>query len=75
MGLFAALGVWEPTRRGCGAMMVRIGLWPLNILAQGLLGGSWVVIRGVISRVTIIITHITGFISPRIIAHEPPSKP
>ena len=47
MGLFAALGVWEPTRRGCGAMMVRIGLWPLNILAQGLLGGSWVVIRGV----------------------------
>ena len=65
MGLFAALGVWEPTRRGCGAMMVRIGLWPLNILAQGLLGGSWVVIRGVISRVTIIIiTHIGGLITP-----------
>ena len=67
MGLFAALGVWEPTRRDCGAMMVRIGLWPLNILAQGLLGGSWVVISGVISRVTIIIiTHIGGLITPLI---------
>ena len=29
-------------------------------LGQGLLGGSWVVISRVISRVTILITHIKG---------------
>ena len=38
------------------------------------LGGSWVVIKGAISRVTIIITHIRGLITPVITAHEPPSK-
>ena len=38
-----------------------------------LLGGSWVVISGVISRVTILITHIRGLISPLITTHEPPS--
>ena len=40
---------------------------------QGLLGGSWVVISGVISRVTIIITPSRGFVAPVITAHEPPS--
>ena len=36
----------------------------------GLLGGSWVVLSGVISRVTILITHLPGFIT----THEPPSR-
>ena len=35
-----------------------------------LLGGSWVVI----SRVTILITHIRGLIAPLITTHEPPSN-
>ena len=37
------------------------------------LGGSWVVISRVISRVTILITHIRGLITPLITSHEPPS--
>ena len=40
-----------------------------------ILGGSWVVISGVISRVTIRITHIGGLISPLLTTHEPPSSP
>ena len=39
-----------------------------------LLGGSWVVISGVISRVTILITHIRGLITLLITTHEPPSR-
>ena len=39
-----------------------------------LLGGSWVVISGVISRVTMLITHIRGLINPFITTHEPPSQ-
>ena len=39
-----------------------------------LLGGSWVVIRRVIS-VTILITRIRGLITPLITTHEPPSQP
>ena len=38
-----------------------------------ILGGSWVVISGLISRVTRGITHITGLITPLITTHEPPS--
>ena len=40
------------------------------------LGGSGVVISGVISKVTIIIiiTHIRGLIAPLITTHEPPSS-
>ena len=38
-----------------------------------LLGGSWVVISRLKSRVTILITHIRGLISPLIATHEPPS--
>ena len=41
---------------------------------MGLLGGSWVVLSGVISRVTIVITQIRGLITPLIAAHEPPSR-
>ena len=40
----------------------------------GLLEGSWVVISGVISRVTIVITHISGLITLLITTHEPSSK-
>ena len=39
-----------------------------------LLGGSWVVISRVISRVTILITHIKGLITPLITTHDPPSS-
>ena len=38
-------------------------------MVRGLLGGSWVV--GVISRVTIAITQITGHITPLITTKEP----
>ena len=41
---------------------------------QALLGGSWGVISGVISKVTIVITHIMGLITPLITTHEPPSR-
>ena len=39
-----------------------------------ILGGSWVVVRGVIRRVTIVIIHISGLRAPLITTHEPPSK-
>ena len=39
-----------------------------------LLGGSWVVISGVISRVAVLITHNGGLIAPLITTHEPPSQ-
>ena len=38
------------------------------------LGGSLVAINGLISRVTIVISHIRGLITPLITTHEPPSK-
>ena len=37
--------------------------------------GSWVVISGIISRVTTLITHIRGLITPLVTTHEPPSIP
>ena len=40
----------------------------------GLLGGSWLDISRVISRVTIVITYIRGLITPPITTHEPPSS-
>ena len=39
---------------------------------QRVLGGSWVVISGLISRVTLTITQIKGLITPLITTHEPP---
>ena len=39
-----------------------------------LLGGSWVVISGVISKVTIVISLIRGLIALLITTHEPPSN-
>ena len=41
---------------------------------QDVLGGSGVVISGVISKVTRIITHIRGLITTRITNHEPPNR-
>ena len=38
-----------------------------------LLGGSWVVKSRVISKVSILLTHIRGRITPLITTHEPPS--
>ena len=46
----------------------------LSFDSLALLGGSWVVISGVISRVTILITHIRGLITLLITTHEPPSR-
>ena len=40
-----------------------------------LLGGSWVVISGVISRIIIRITNIKGLAIPLLTTHETPSKP
>ena len=37
------------------------------------LAGSWVVISGLISRVSIVITHIRGLIAPLNTTHGPPS--
>ena len=48
-----------------------VGQWAST--HQPLLRGSWVVRSGVIRRITIIITHIRGLITPLISTHEPPS--
>ena len=40
-----------------------------------LLGGSWVVVSRVTSRVTLVITYLRGPITPLIATHEPPSTP
>ena len=44
-------------------------------LMPHLLGGSWVVISGLISKVTMLITLIRRLITPLITTHEPPSRP
>ena len=47
------------------------------VIGQSVLGGSWVVISKVISRViskvTILLAHNRGLITPLITTHEPPS--
>ena len=43
--------------------------------AMPLLGGSWVVISGVISPLIRVITIVTLLITPLISTHEPPSRP
>ena len=40
---------------------------------EGLLGGPWAVMNVVISRVTLLLTHIKGLITPLITTDEPPS--
>ena len=52
-------------RCGLRALASRLGF------GKSLLGGSWVVINGDISRVTI---HIRGLITPLITTREPPSS-
>ena len=47
----------------------------MNSRTTHILGGSWVVISGVISKVTIVMTHIRGRIALLITTHEPPSRP
>ena len=42
-------------------------------IPSALLGGSWGLISRVISKVSIVITHIRGRITPPITTHEPPS--
>ena len=46
----------------------------LGLHFTALLGGSWVVISWVISRVTIVITHIRGLITHFFPTHEPSSR-
>ena len=41
---------------------------------DGLLGGSWVVIRGVISPLVCVITIVTLLITPLRTTHAPPSR-
>ena len=45
-----------------------------NKARQKVLGGSWVVLSRLRSRVTILITSIRGRITPLITAHEPPTS-
>ena len=49
-------------------------VWGRVWSAGAILRGSWVVISGGISRVTIHITHVSGLVTPLITPHEPPSK-
>ena len=54
-----------------------LGFLPYTLNPRGskcLLGGSWVAISRVISRITMVITYIRGLIPPLITTHEPPSK-
>ena len=57
------LRVWE------GSLRV-----PAASLLKSSLGGSWVVISGVISPLIWNITRVTRLITPLIATHEPPSK-
>ena len=52
-----------------------LALGPRFVRLGSLLGGSWVVISRVISRATILITHIRGLITLLITTPEPPSNP
>ena len=42
----------------------------VDLELEDLLGGSWLVISRVISRVTVVITYIRGLITPLITTHE-----
>ena len=59
------------TQTGCFCRICLQTLATAQAVNHLLLGGSWVVISGVISRVTVIITHIRGLITPLITIHEP----
>ena len=44
------------------------------VMKAPILGGSWVVVSRVISRITMVITYIRGLITLLITTHEPPSS-
>ena len=54
----------------CCQVGVGAGLWDVRLL----LGGSWVVISGVISPLIRVIVIVTILITPLITTHEPPSR-
>ena len=59
-------------------MSCRVPLaWPRartsGLSFEVILGGSWVAISRVTSRITMVITYIRGLKTPLITAHEPPS--
>ena len=60
--------------RMVGQTSEKAGAHNVPNLKSLLLGGSWVVISGVITRVTIVITHINGLITLLITTHEPLSR-
>ena len=66
--------------RGChgtshaGRVPLLEGTPTLNHFRGGKLGGSWVAISRVTSRVTILITHIRALITPLITTPEPPRR-
>ena len=62
---------------GNGAVFSSLKLATLttkNLSFTRLLQGSWVAIRAVISRVTMLVTGVKGLITPLITTHEPPSR-
>ena len=59
---------WTPVRASQQGLASRRGCQGCRV------GGSWVVISGVISRVTILIAHIRGLITLLTTTHEPPRR-
>ena len=57
-----------------GSQMGRVLMPTPSSFTKSVLGGSWVVISGVISSVTIVVTHIRALITPITTTHEPPSR-
>ena len=47
--------------------------WTEALSPANILGGSWLAISRVVSRVTIVITYIRRLTTPLITTHEPPS--
>ena len=66
--------VWARARHLRSIVLERFGEAARTASPSPLLGGSWVVIGGVISRVTIVIAQIRGLITPLITTREPPSN-
>ena len=46
----------------------------LLLKLEVLLGGSWVVVSRVRTKITIVITYTRGLITPLITTHEPPRR-
>ena len=67
-------GSWYLKPYHLGPWTLKVWIQDFGLAAKGLLGGSWVVISGVISRATKVITHIRGLITP-LITTPKPQKP